>query len=156
MGPLDRRATLGFLTLRVDPYGNTNLSPPYSSLLANSSFVSRYFLVYLPGLFSPSALLFAPFAALKIKNIHVINVFIGYLITYLTSSSFKHPFPIKASFGCKYLWNVFLITESLLTLIPTCSSIALMLVFCLCSPPSAIIIIHRPPSSMYRLISYSS
>ena len=71
----------------------------------------------------------------------------------LTNSSLRHPLPIKASLGCKYLWKVFLITESLFTKIPTCSSIALMLVFAFYSPPSDIITIHRPPSSMYRLIS---
>lgn len=74
----------------------------------------------------------------------------------MTNSSLRHPLPMKASLGCKYLWKVFLITESLLTLIPTCSSIALMLVLAFYSPPSDIIIIHRPPSSMYRLISYIS
>jgi hypothetical protein len=74
------------------------------------------------------------------------DIFIEF--TYLTNSSFRQPLPIKASFGCKYLWNVFLITESLFTLMPTYSSIALMLVFYFSSPPSAIIIIHRPPSSM--------
>ena len=125
------------------------MSPPCSSLFANSSFVSLYFLVYFPGLFSPSAGLLAPFAVLLFK----LEKLLIRGNTYLTSSSFRHPLPTKASFGCKYLWNVFRMTESLLTLIPTCSSIALMLVFYLCSPPSAIIIIHRPPSSMYRLIS---
>lgn len=78
------------------------------------------------------------------------------MLTYLTSSSLRHPLPIKASLGCRYLWKVFLMTESLLTLMPTCSSIALMFVFYLVSPPSVIMITHRPPSSMYLLMSYSS
>jgi hypothetical protein len=66
MGPLDRMATLGFLTLIVAPYGYTNLRPPFSSLLANSSFVSRYFLEYFPGLFSSEGLA-VPLAHLKNK-----------------------------------------------------------------------------------------
>ena len=74
----------------------------------------------------------------------------------MTSSSLRHPLPTNASFGWRYLWNVFLITESLLTEIPTCSSNALIFVFCFYSPPSHIIIITRPPSSRYYLICYSS
>ncbi len=75
---------------------------------------------------------------------------------YLTNSEFKQPLPTNASFGCKYLKNVFLITLSLFTFIPICSNIALILVYSFCSPPSAIIRIALPPSSMYRLMSLSS
>ena len=82
--------------------------------------------------------------------------FAKYEITYLTSSSLRHPFPMKASFGCRYLWKVFLITQSVLTLMPTCSSNALIFVLSLFSPPSAIMMTTLPPSSTYRLISYSS
>ena len=120
----------------VHPYGYTNFKPPFSSLFANSSLVSLYFLEYLPGLLE-SASSYFPLAA-------------------LTNSSLRHPFPINASLGCKYLWKVFRMTESLLTLIPTYSSIALILVFCFCSPPSFIMMTHLPPSSMYLLMSYSS
>ena len=74
----------------------------------------------------------------------------------MTSSSLRHPLPTKASFGWRYLWNVFLITESLFTLMPTCSSNALIFVFDFYSPPSHIIIIHRPPSSIYCLMCYNS
>jgi hypothetical protein len=75
---------------------------------------------------------------------------------YLTSSELRTPLPMYASFGCKYLKNVFLITVSLFTLIPNYSSIALMLVCYFYSPPSLIIMIMRPPSSTYFLISWIS
>ena len=47
-------------------------------------------------------------------------------------------------------------TESLLTLIPSCSSIALILVCSFYSPPSCISKMTLPPSSTYLLISWSS
>ena len=135
IGPLDIIGIAGFLTFKVEPYGYTNLSPPFSSLSDSSSFVSRYRLAYFPCFYSPD--------------------FDSPLAT-LTNSLFKMPFPMKASFGCKYFANAFLITQSPLTKIPNYSSIALMLVFILPSPPSFMTTRALPPASMYCLTSVSS
>jgi len=75
---------------------------------------------------------------------------------YLTSSLLRTPFATNASLGCKYLWKVRRMTVSAFTLIPSCSSIALMFVPYFYSPPSLIKIRALPPSSMYLLMSCNS
>lgn len=135
MGPDDSIGWAGLRTFIVQPYGQTNLSPPFSSLLARSSFTSLQRLVYRPGYFAVCCA--SPFAT-------------------RTNSLLRIPFPTNASLGCKYLQKDFLITESVLQLIPTCSSMALMLVWSLFSPPSDIMIKTAPPCSMQSRISYSS
>ena len=97
--------------------------------------MSRYLLAYLPCFWSP--FLASPFAT-------------------LTRSLFRHPLPTKASLGWRYLKKCFLMTESEFTLMPTCSSSALMFVSSRYSPPSCITTKQLPPASMYCFIVCSS
>ena len=53
----------------------------------------------------------------------------------------------------KYLQKAFLMTQSVFTKMPNCSSIALIFVFILVSPPSFITTSAAPPASMYYLMS---